>query len=392
MKNGCTTTMSTNFHALVFGASGISGWALVKEALSYPSPTTFSQVTALSNRPLSISDAQWPNDPRLHLASGIDLTATVDTVVEALKEKVSNVATVTHVFLFVYLDPGKDKKTLKEVNTNLIKTAVEAVQKVSPNIKSFILQTGGKAYGVERPDVVKIVPPLKETYPRVPKPIADDIFYYSQYDVLDSLSKGASWTFTEIRPDAMIGFVPGTNVMNMAQGLAFYLSLYREVHGAGAKVPYPGAEHGYRHKHTDTFQDIAAKMEIYAALNPEKCGSGKAFNVANGDVVTWADVWPGICAYFGLEGIGPQGTFEPPAEFVKKHSEAWTNMVKREGLKASRLDLYYWPFMDFLMDKAFFDRQYDLSAARAVGFKETIDTVKAYAIAFDRMRAAKIIP
>lgn len=180
--------------------------------------------------------------------------------------------------------------------------------------------------------------------------------------------------------------------MNMAQGLAFYLSLYREVHGPGAKVPYPGAEHGYRHRHTDTFQDIAAKMEIYAALNPEKCGDGKAFNVANGDVTTWADKWPGICAYFGLKGTGPQGTFEPPAAFVQRNANLWNRLVQRLGLRVGRIETFYWPFLDFLMDKAFFDRQYDLSAARSVGFVETIDTVKAYMIAFDRMRAARVIP
>ena len=73
----------------------------------------------------------------------------------------------------------------------------------------------------ERPDAVEIITPLKESQPRVPKPIADDIFYYSQYDVMKSLSQGASWIFTEIRPDAMIGFMPGTNVMNIAQVLGF---------------------------------------------------------------------------------------------------------------------------------------------------------------------------
>ena len=140
--------MSNHNHALVFGASGISGWAVVKEALGYPTPTTFAKVTALSNRPLSAADAQWPDDPRLQIASGVDLTLTVDDVVNALKEKVKNVETVTHAFLFAYIDPGKDKKTLKAVNTNLVKTAVEATQKVSPKIKSIILQTGGKAYGV----------------------------------------------------------------------------------------------------------------------------------------------------------------------------------------------------------------------------------------------------
>lgn len=135
-------------HALVFGASGISGWALVKEALSYPTPTTFDRVTALTNRPLSTADAQWPNDARLQLTSGVDLTGSVESVVSALKDEVTSVDTVTHVFLLAYLDPGTDKKTLKEVNTNLVKTAVEAMQEVSANIKSFILQTGGKAYGL----------------------------------------------------------------------------------------------------------------------------------------------------------------------------------------------------------------------------------------------------
>lgn len=135
-------------HALVFGASGISGWAVVKEALSYPTTTTFDHVTALTNRPLTIADAHWPDDARLQLASGIDLTDSVEKVANALKEKVGNIGTVTHVFLLAYLDPGKDKKALKEVNTLLVKTAVEAVQKVSLNIKSFILQTGGKVYGL----------------------------------------------------------------------------------------------------------------------------------------------------------------------------------------------------------------------------------------------------
>lgn len=190
----------------------------------------------------------------------------------------------------------------------------------------------------------------------------------------------------------MIGFVPGTNAMNIAQGLAFYLTLYRQVHGEGATIPYPGAEHGYRHKHTDTFQDIAARGEIFAALNPDKCGSGRTFNIVNGDVVTWADKWAPLTSYFGLRGVGPQGEFEPPAQFVHRHAGVWDEMVKRENLKPGRIEGFSWAFLDVLMDKAFFDRHYDVSAARAVGFNETIDTVKAYTIAFDRMRQARIIP
>jgi hypothetical protein len=39
-----------------------------------------------------------------------------------------------------------------------------------------------------------------------------------------------------------------------------------------------------------------------------------------------------------------------------------------------------------------FDRNFDISEARRIGFKESVDHVKGYHIAFDRMRAAKIIP
>ena len=39
-----------------------------------------------------------------------------------------------------------------------------------------------------------------------------------------------------------------------------------------------------------------------------------------------------------------------------------------------------------------FDRHFDLTEARSIGFNESVDHVKGYHIAFDRMRARKIIP
>ena len=61
-------------HGLVFGASGILGWATVNAILQgYPSPEAFSQVTALTNRPLPPEVAQWPESSKLQVVSGIDL-------------------------------------------------------------------------------------------------------------------------------------------------------------------------------------------------------------------------------------------------------------------------------------------------------------------------------
>lgn len=85
-------------HALILGASGISGWSILNQARRYPTPTTFSRITGTTNRPLSLERAQIPLDDRIQLVSGVDFTKAVDEVVTSLKEKIADVHTVTHVF------------------------------------------------------------------------------------------------------------------------------------------------------------------------------------------------------------------------------------------------------------------------------------------------------
>jgi hypothetical protein len=93
---------STQKHALVAGASGISGWALVNTLLSdYPEAGVFSKVTALTNRPLSEEVSQWPKDPRLEVISGIDLLKGSQTDLEKnLEGNIKDVETVTHLYFF----------------------------------------------------------------------------------------------------------------------------------------------------------------------------------------------------------------------------------------------------------------------------------------------------
>ena len=93
-------------HALVFGASGILGWAIVNEILNnYPEKGVYSKVTALTNRPLAIEDALWPNPdghrPELNIVSGIDLTkGTVEEVRAVLQARVPDIDSVTQVHYF----------------------------------------------------------------------------------------------------------------------------------------------------------------------------------------------------------------------------------------------------------------------------------------------------
>lgn len=92
-------------HAIVYGASGLIGWAIVNQLLSqYPEAGTFSRITAVTNRPLNLSEMYWPEGqhrPDLQLVSGIDLRGDV----EALKVVMNDIKSVTHVFYLGLLSP-----------------------------------------------------------------------------------------------------------------------------------------------------------------------------------------------------------------------------------------------------------------------------------------------
>ncbi|KAL3445142.1 hypothetical protein BJX65DRAFT_282368, partial [Aspergillus insuetus] len=392
-------------HALVFGASGISGYSLLNQLCQYPTPITWQRISGTTNRPFDLSQTGLPKDSRLRVYSGIDLTGSVEDIAQSLKEIVENIETVTHLFFTAYI--AKDTRAeLKKVNTQMLENSVKALDRLAPGLQRVILQTGGKGYGLEYADKIPIVTPLREDMPRIPQPWQDEVFYYSQVDTLDQLSQTSSssssskWTFAEIRPDGIIGFCPGSNPMNMAQGLALYLSVVRTVHGKGARVPFPGTQASYHCKHSNTSQDQLAKMEIHVSLMNKLWENGAAFNIADeDDPVTWATVWPGICSTFGLVGVGPRDCTNPQQqsqqsmeEFVKANRASWEATCERFSLRKESIDEQGWAHTHFMLVDFDFDRWYDLSRARAVGFAERLDTVEAYRIAFERMAAALIIP
>lgn len=70
----------------------------MNQCLSYPTKSTFNRITGLCHRLLSKEDALLPNDPRLDIISGIDLTKSVEAVIEQLRSKVAEVEKVGIVF------------------------------------------------------------------------------------------------------------------------------------------------------------------------------------------------------------------------------------------------------------------------------------------------------
>jgi len=131
--------------ALVFGASGVTGWSFINELLNdYPKPNIWEKIHALTNRPLSQSQSQWPNDPRLNIVSGIDLLqGSQEELEKEIKDNVQGIEHVTHMYYLAYKAGTDIQKELEEA-VAMFKRATIAVDKLSPKLEFVVLQTGAK--------------------------------------------------------------------------------------------------------------------------------------------------------------------------------------------------------------------------------------------------------
>jgi hypothetical protein len=295
-----------------------------------------------------------------------------------------------------------DEDPDKEISTNveLIRRAVTAVENLSNNLKFVVLPTGTKAYGVHLIDEFPFSKdlPCKESLPRIPEPYASQMFYYNQTDMLSSMSKGKPWTWCEVIPDMIVGFVPNNNIYCLAQALSTYLSLYAEINGKGSEVAFPGTEKSYQILSNDSFQDIVAKASILASLRPE-VSSEQRYNTAdNAKPSSWSVKWPVICEYFGLKGVGPPpgGSGPQPTQYLADHFSEWQALEKKHGLKSGRVgnDRTFGGFPYFIMTMFNFDRHLDMTKCHEMMGDAVIETDAkgAWWTAFDRFRQAKIIP
>jgi len=76
---------------------------------------------------------------------------------------------------------------------------------------------------------------------------------------------------------------------------------------------------------------------------------------------------------------------------VHAKKNVWETLEIKGGLKAGVLDETGFDFVDAVM-RIPVRREFDSSARKAVGFTEERDPVEGYRLAFDEMRAARIIP
>jgi len=254
---------------------------------------------------------------------------------------------------------------------------VEAVEPVANGLRHISLMQGYKVYGAH---LGPFKTPARETDAGHMPPE----FNVDQQDFLERRQQGKAWSWSAIRPAVVGGFALG-NPMNLAMVIAIYASISKEL---GLPLRFPGKPGAYDKLLEMTDAGLLAKATVWAATDP-RCAN-QAFNINNGDLFRWSELWPKIARWFELETAPP---LPMSLNIVMADKEPlWQAMIEKHGLQATPYkDVSSWGFGDFV-----FSWDYDLfadgSKARRFGFHEYVETEAMLMGLFEDLRRRRIIP
>ena len=137
-----------------------------------------------------------------------------------------------------------------------------------------------------------------------------------------------------------------------------------------------------------TDASLLARAMKFIATAP--AGRNEAFNVTNGDVVSWRTLWPRIAEFFGMAARNVR----PFSMHAWSHDKqpAWEKIVAKHGLRPTSLDeVADWAFADFHWAQGY-DVVSSSEKLHRAGFTETLDSGEMLLAHLQRYREAKILP
>lgn len=282
---------------------------------------------------------------------------------------------ITHIFYAAYQD-RPTWAALVEPNLSMLMHIVESVETISPHLQHVSLMQGYKVYGAHL-GAFKTPARESDASPMPPE------FNMAQQQYLMRQQQGKDWTWSALRPSVVCGFSTG-NPMNLAMVIAIYATLSKEL-----QIPlrFPGKRGAYHSILEMTDAGLLAKATVWAATTPA-CAN-QAFNINNGDLFRWEDLWPKIAQYFEMETTPPLSM--NLETMMQDKEELWDLIVVKYGLTSyTYAEVSSWAFGDFVFswDYDFFA---DGSKARRFGFHEYVDTEAMFMNIFDDFRKRRII-
>ena len=345
--------------AVVVGAQGVIGRNLVRHLESLEE----WEIIGLSRRSSASSE-------RVRHVS-VDLLDQADT-----QAKLGGMSDVTHTFYAAYQDrPGWSE--LVAPNLAMLTNVVTAIEAAAPGLEHVSLMQGYKVYGAH-------LGPFKTPARESDAGHMPPEFNIDQQEWLAARQQGKGWAWSALRPSVVCGYAIG-NPMNLAMVIAVYAAMSKEL---GLPLRFPGSPGAYHSLIEMTDADLLARATVWAATDPA-CAN-EAFNINNGDLFRWSEMWPEIARMFGLE-VGPPLPMSLE-DIMSDKEPLWDAMVARHGLAPnSYSDVSSWRFGDFVF-RWDYDVIADGSKARRYGFHDFVDSKAMFLRIFEDLRARGVIP
>lgn len=294
--------------ALIVGATGVVGQACLRHFASLPG----WRAIGVARRPIT--------PPPGAEALQLDLQDS-----NACAAALAGRDDITHVvYAAVYEQPGglvggwRDQDQMR-TNLQMLRNVVEPLDRPGGALRHVTIMQGGKAYGVHIHPEIAV--PARERWPRD----AHENFYWLQEDFLRERQAKAAWHFTIMRPRIVFGDALGSH-MNPIPAIGVYAWLRHE---HGLPLAYPG---GPARVNQAVDADLIAQACAWAAEAPN--ARNETFNLENGDVFVWQNVWPTIAEVLGM----PVGEPEPQSlgTTLPGQQKAWERIVNKYQLAAPR--------------------------------------------------------
>jgi nucleoside-diphosphate-sugar epimerase len=288
---------------LVAGASGLVGTACVDRFLD-----DGWDVVAVSRRRPEVFNSR----PFQHLM--VDLRDEAAT-----RTAVSGLTGITHVvYAAVFEKPGLiagwTEQDQMDTNLAMLRNVVQPLVETG-SLQHVTLLQGTKAYGIH---LHPMRVPARERHPRD----QHANFYWLQEDYLTAEAATAGFTWTIMRPQLIVG--PNTGVvMNLPPVIGAYAAICK---AEGRPFGFPGGA-PYVWEAVDT--RLVANAIRWAAEAP--AAAGQHFNLTNGEVFEWRDLWPALADALGVPAAPDQPL--SLAEFLPAKADTWEKVVAEHGLR-----------------------------------------------------------
>jgi nucleoside-diphosphate-sugar epimerase len=279
------------------------------------------------------------------------------------------------------VDGWRDQQQI-EINDRMLRNLMAALEPVAPQLKHVALLQGTKAYGSH---VRSLKVPAREGRSEM---YEQPNFYWAQENFLRELQKGKAWHFSILRPVLIVGLAMG-GAMDLIPPLGVYAAMLRQ---QGRALDYPGGA-----ARVSQAVDVDLLARAIAWCGEADAARNEAFNVTNGDVFTWENIWPAVAD--GLEMKPGKPVPLSLAQESKKWIASGDELRRKHGLLSPGLEEFVglsFQYADYQMrhGQAESGPPSIVSTVKInqAGFTEMMDTEAMFRKWFGQARANRLLP